>query len=147
MWEAEAGTEPRMPHELPRFARLAHSIAGRRVAVVATDDDRGYTDGESIFVPDLPGELVAAAVALQAALLASSSLEPSIMARLAGRRAMRLRYLTLEATRAAAAGRAVLPRRAGGLLAGVYDRPGPANAHEPPTLAGGPSTRVAQAAT
>jgi Mg-chelatase subunit ChlD len=86
--------------ELPRFALLAQALAARRIAVVGGTGGRAHTDGEAIFVDDdLPEDVLRASVAVQAALLAAGTFEPRVMARLTGRRAVRLRYLTLEAAR------------------------------------------------
>jgi Mg-chelatase subunit ChlD len=122
--------------ELTRFALLAQAVAGRRVAVVGGGGERAYTDGETIFVPDPAtghGSAVpplSATLSMQAALLATGSLEPTIMAKITGRRALRLRYLSLEAARAGAVLAHVLPRRATTLVAQLYDGPIPSCAQE-----------------
>lgn len=124
-----AGRSP-VSRELPRFALLARAVAGRRVAVLNGAGERSYTDGESIFAADLPEEQLRASIVVQASLLAAGSFEPWVMARLTGRRAVRLRYLTLEAARAAEIQRSVLPAAACALVKRVYDGPVPLSARE-----------------
>src|SRR6478736_1045073 len=72
---------------------------------------RSYTDGESIFVSQLPDSWLLASVVIQASLLAAGSLEPGVMARLTGRRQLRLRYLTLAAVSATPLLRTGVPAR------------------------------------
>ena len=114
--------------ELARFSLLAHAVAGRRVPAVAGESGRSYTDGESIFLAELPEELSISAVVMQAALLPAGSLEPGVMARLTGHRRLRLRYLTLEAVRAAELLGTVLPARVVLQLRAFYDGPVPLSA-------------------
>jgi Mg-chelatase subunit ChlD len=120
--------------ELTRFALLAQAVAGRRVAVVGGAHERAYTDGESIFVQDPerrpPPAPLSATVSIQAALLATGSLEPIVMAKLTGRRALRLKYLTLEAARASSELRHVLPQHTTALVAALYDGATPSGARE-----------------
>jgi nitric oxide reductase NorD protein len=105
-----------------RFELLARAVAGYRVAVVGDDGERSFTDGEAIFLSALPPAQVSAAVAVQAALLAIGSLDSSVMMKITGRRALRLRYLTLEAVRAAHVLEAVLPRRITAELSSLYEQ-------------------------
>jgi nitric oxide reductase NorD protein len=113
-----------------RFALLAQAIAGRRVRVVALAQGRAYTDGTAIFLPELPEPLLQGAVVVQAGLIAAGSLEPRVMARVAGRRSLRLRYLSLEAVRAAHTLDTLMPARVFALLAEVYAGPVPSSAQE-----------------
>jgi Mg-chelatase subunit ChlD len=129
-----------MEEELTRFGLLAQAVAGRRVAVIGGDHERAFTDGEVIFVDAaLPDPLLTAAVSMQAALLTTGALAPQVMARIAGRRITRLKYLTLEAARAAAALDQALPRRVTTLVRAVYDGPIPDSA--PQSLKWASSTR------
>ena len=123
--------------ELPRYSLLAEAIAGRRVGVIGTDEERGYTDGESIYVPEPVGPLTVVGLVAQAALLASGSFEPAVMARLAGRRVVRLRYLTLEAARATRTQSAVVPRKVADLINDVYQGPVPGSPQESLSWAAG----------
>ncbi|MHB8693468.1 MAG: VWA domain-containing protein [Solirubrobacteraceae bacterium] len=123
--EAEAvgqagAVAPANARELTQFKLLARAVAGRPIAVLSGAGERSFTDGESIFVSELPDELLLASVVAQAALLASGSLDPWVMARIAGRRQLRLKYLTLEAVRAAAMLELGLPKRIEQRLAGLY---------------------------
>jgi nitric oxide reductase NorD protein len=134
-----------MEEELARFGLLAQAVAGRRVAVVAGDFERAYTDGESIFVPRLPEPLLAASVSMQAALLTTGALKPQLMARITGRRVVRLKYLTLEAARAAGTLRDVLPSRTASLVGTVYDGPAPSSPEESLAWAMSNRRRIAEA--
>lgn len=107
--------------EFARFELLASAIAGRPVAVLGGAGERSYTDGESIFVANLDGPLLVASVSAQAALLSAASLDPKVMARIAGRRGLRLRYLTLEAQRGAALLAGALPVWLERMLAELYE--------------------------
>ena len=127
--EAEAVAQTDVA-ELARFRLLARAVAGRPVAVLSGAGERSFTDGEAIYVSELPDELLLAAVVAQAALLANGSLDPWVMARIAGRRQLRLKYLTLEAVRAAAQLQHVLPARIAAQLASLYDRGVPRSARE-----------------
>jgi Mg-chelatase subunit ChlD len=131
--------------EVPRFALLAQAVAGRRVAVIGGVEERSYTDGESIFLAELPEPWLGASLVVQAALLGTGSLDPWIMARLTGRRALRLRYLSLEAARAAHVLGMVLPARVAALLAEVYDGPIPSSAQQSLAWAGEPRRAVPEA--
>jgi Mg-chelatase subunit ChlD len=129
-----------MEEELTRFGLLAQAVAGRRVAVIGGDRERAFTDGESIFVgTELPESLLAAAVSMQAALLTTGALQPQVMARIAGRRITRLKYLTLEAARAAQELQHLLPRRTATLVRTIYDGPVPDSPQQ--SLAWANSTR------
>jgi len=131
--------------ELPRFQLLAQAVSGRRVAVVGGAGERSFTDGESIFLADLPEALLQASLVGQAALLANGSLEARVMARIMGRRSLRLRYLTLEAVRAAATMDDVLPGRIGTLLRELYDGQVPDSPEQSLKWAGQPGRRVPEA--
>lgn len=92
------------PAELPerredqsRWTLLASSVAGRPVAVVATDAPLTYTDGETIYAADDASKHV---IMAQAALIAAGSLTPSTAWALVGRKGTAQRYLTLETQRA-----------------------------------------------
>ena len=106
---------------LDRYRLLATAVAGRSVTIGDAGGPRSFTDGEAIYVADLPEHLQRASVIAQAALLAIGSLEPAIMLRLAGGGPLRLRYLTVEANRAATALRQLLPRRVLELLGDLYE--------------------------
>jgi Mg-chelatase subunit ChlD len=116
------------PGEFARFSLLAHAIAGRRTPVLSGRSGRTYTDGESIFLVELPGSWLTASVVIQASLLPAGSLEPGVMARLTGHRQLRLRYLTLEAVRATELLRTVVPARVVLDLRALYDGPVPSSA-------------------
>ena len=131
--------------ELPRFALLAQAVAGRRLLVVRADGPRSYTDGAAVFLADLQEPGLRASLVLQAGLLAAGSLEPGVMARLTGKRLQRLRYLTLEAGRAADSLSDVIPARATMLLREVYDGPLPGSAQESLAWAGTPRRHVPEA--
>jgi len=131
--------------ELARFGLLARAIAGRPVAVLSGAGERAYTDGESIYVPELPEELLLASVTAQAALLAVGSLDPWVMARITGRRQLRLKYLTLESVRAAAVLGHVMPLRIERLLADLYDGGIPGSARESFAWVNEPRRRVPEA--
>jgi len=105
-----------------RFALLAGAVAGRKLAVVPGDHERAYCDGERIYTAAGDADPRDALV-VQAALVASGSLDARIVARLAGRRRLRHRYLTLEAARAAHELGALLPRRVAGRIADSYAGP------------------------
>jgi Mg-chelatase subunit ChlD len=139
--------DPRLPEsrEMTRFALLAQAVAGRRVAVIGGAQERAYTDGESIFLPELPERMLQASLVVQASLLAVGSFEGPVMARLTGRRALRLRYLSLEAARAADALASVLPTWVQALVAEVYDGPIPSSARESLAWAAEPRRAVTEA--
>jgi nitric oxide reductase NorD protein len=143
--EVVAQTDVAGSRELARFKLLARAIAGRPVAVLSGAGERSFTDGESIYVSALPEELLLAAVTAQAALLANGSLDPWVMARIAGRRQLRLKYLTLESVRAAAQLQHMLPARITFMLAGLYDRGVPRTARESYEWALQPRRKVPEA--
>jgi nitric oxide reductase NorD protein len=148
--EVEAGAqtdvaEPAGSRELVRFKLLARAVAGRPVAVLSGAGERSFTDGEAIYVSELPDELLLAAVTAQAALLANGSLDPWVMARIAGRRQLRLKYLTLESVRAASQLQHILPARIAFMLAGLYDRGVPRTARESYEWAMQPRRKVPEA--
>ena len=116
--------------ELRRFALLARSVAGRPVAVLGGETERSYTDGEAIYLAELPEPWLSASLVVQASLLAAGSLEVGVMVRLTGRRMVRLRYTTLEAARAAALVGMAMPARVARLLREVYDGAPPCSAWE-----------------
>jgi Mg-chelatase subunit ChlD len=131
---------------LAHFALLARSVAGRPVAVLGGVADRSFTDGESIFLADeLPERELVAALVVQASLLAAGSLDPRIMARITGRRSLRLKYLTLEAARAAAQLGYLLPARTVAMIGEVWDGPVPESAQESLAWAGQPRRKVPEA--
>jgi Mg-chelatase subunit ChlD len=89
--------------------------------------------------------MLQASVVVQASLLAVGSLEPWVMARLTGRRALRLRYLSLEAARATHTLRAALPAWIAELVTGVYDGPTPSSPRQSLAWAGEPRRAVPEA--
>lgn len=114
-----------------RYSLLASAVAGRRVAVVAGDAERAYCDGERIFADDDRDTVV-----VQAALLAVGSLEPRVVAKLAGRRRLRHRYLTLEAARAAGDPALPLPAAVARRIQALHAAPVGASPAESLALAG-----------
>ena len=115
---------------LDHYRLLAESVSGLAVGVSPTADERGYTDGRVVFVPELDRRMTAAAVAVQAAMLGSGSFESSAMTKIAGRRRVRARYVLLEAVRATCAPHATLPRWVAREVAAIYDGPVPASLEE-----------------
>jgi nitric oxide reductase NorD protein len=104
-----------------RFSLLAHAVAGRKVVVVRGHEERPWSDGERVYVGDVDDEsVVRDGLVIQAALLSAGSLHPRVLARLAGNRGRRLRYLTLESMRAVELMRAVVPRRVGERVNDLY---------------------------
>jgi len=94
-----------------RFALLASAIAGRPLEVAATDlGEQAWTDGATIFL-DARGRAYEQlqTLAVQAALLASGSLDAEIVGRLPRRVAVARRYLAVEGHRALAAQGLLLP--------------------------------------
>ncbi|MFN8101301.1 MAG: VWA domain-containing protein [Mycobacterium sp.] len=87
-----------------RFRLLASHIAGRAIDVAeATAGQPAYTDGRVIFVSaDRSVDEQRREVVLQSALLASGSLDKSVMKMLRARPRLACRYLTLEGYRALA---------------------------------------------
>jgi nitric oxide reductase NorD protein len=128
-----------------RFELLARAVAGRRVAVLDGAGERSFTDGEAIFLSELPEAQLLAAVTVQAALLAIGSLDGKVMVKITGRRSLRLRYLTLEALRAAHTLKDVLPHRVTAELLALYDRGVPASPQESLEWAGNPRRKVPEA--
>lgn len=106
-----------------RFSLLAGAVAGRKVAVAPGEAERSFTDGERIFVTAEESEAIRDTLVVQAALLAAGSLEPRLVARLAGRRRLRHRYLTLEAVRAVQLLAGSVPRGTVERLARLYEEP------------------------
>ena len=96
---------PAASDDLERYRLLASAMAGRSLRVApAPEGEATYTDGSAIYLapgPSRHDELIGLAV--QCALLASGSLEPSLMRRLRGRPKATRRYLALEARRSLAA--------------------------------------------
>jgi Mg-chelatase subunit ChlD len=131
-----------------RFALLAEAVAGRTLAVVSTDAERAYTDGEAIHLPASaePWELVCAVI-VQSALLRAGSFEPGVLMTLAGRRAVRLRYLTLEAARAASVLVTLFPRWVSARITDLYSGDVPADPRESLRWAQQPRRRVPEAPT
>ncbi len=118
-----------------RFSLLAGAVAGRKVGVVGGDERRAFSDGDLIYTAGTaagPAEGAAnrATLVVQAALLAAGSLETRAISRLVGRRALRHRYLTLEAIRAIDLLSAVIPSRVERDARAVYDGPVSASAEE-----------------
>jgi nitric oxide reductase NorD protein len=101
-----------------RFELLASAIAGRSVAITATESGgRAWTDGTTIFVDAAaaPTEQLAS-LAVQSALLGSGSLDGEIVTSLVRRPALARRYLAVEGHRALSAQEHLLPRRVRGLI-------------------------------
>lgn len=136
--------EPAAP-ELQRFGLLAASVAGRKVAVAPGDAPRSYTDGERIYVAGEVSERPRDTLVVQAALLAAGSLEPRLVARTTGRKALRHRYLTLEAARALGELASSVPRPVSERLGRVYSGPVPGSPEESLELAGSQSSDVPEA--
>jgi len=124
-----------------RFALLASAIAGRRVAVVPGEAERTYCDGERIYAATPERDTLV----VQAALLAIGSLEPRIVARLAGRRRLRHRYLTLEAARAAGDPALPMPSSVARRIQALHGGPVGASAEESLALAGSEREAVPEA--
>jgi hypothetical protein len=101
-----------------RLRLLASAIAGRRVEI-ASSDPAGptWTDGMTIFVcPNLTARGSLQAIAVQAALLTSGSLDPEVLASLERGRDVTARYLAVEGRRALAVCRELLPPAAESLI-------------------------------
>ena len=132
-------TEERIPAAEPgvdRFALLAGAVAGRKVAVAPADAPRSYTDGERIFVSADEVGHPRDTLVVQAALLAVGSLDPKLVARTTGRKALRHRYLTLEAARALGELQAEIPRGTSRRIESLYSGPLPGSPEESLRLAG-----------
>ncbi|EHB54938.1 von Willebrand factor type A [Mycolicibacterium rhodesiae JS60] len=107
-----------------QLSLLASAIAGRTVAVAICDDERCWSDGHRILLSTSLDEAgIRDALIVQAILIAAGSLDPRVVARLAGRRRPRLRYLTLEVQRAISELGTLLPARVVAAVADVYDGP------------------------
>jgi hypothetical protein len=91
-------------------------------------EERSWSDGETIF---LTGDGDRDAVVVQAALIAAGTFaDPKVVARTTGRRALRLRFLTLETMRAMHELGDLLPRSIIRRVGEVYDADPPASAAE-----------------
>lgn len=110
---------------MERYRLLAGAVAGFTVAVAQGSEARAWSDGETIYLAD---DAARDAVVVQAALLAIGSFEPRVVAKTTGRRVLRLRYLTLEALRAAHVLEDVLPGPVARRIRAVYDAAPPASA-------------------
>lgn len=95
-----------------RLGLLASALAGRALEVASGEPgELAWTDGRTVFVdPDASRRDQLRALAVQASLLAAGSLEPAVVRRLAWRRALARRYLSVEGHRALAANERLLPR-------------------------------------
>ena len=139
--EAVDRTEP----GVDRFALMAGAVAGRKVAVAPGDAPRSYTDGERIFVSADQTARPRDTLVVQAALLAAGSLEPKLVARTTGRKAVRHRYLTLEAARAIGDLSDRVPRGVSQRIRDLYEGPLPASPEESLKLAGSEREAVPEA--
>jgi hypothetical protein len=114
-----------------RFSLLASALAGRQIDVIAADAGVAtWTDGAAIFLdPELGHQEQIVAVAAQAAMLNAGSLRPELLAPLARRGGLIPRYMAVEAPRALAVRRDLLPWS---LLSevGAHTRPEPSSAEE-----------------
>ncbi|WP_205698798.1 nitric oxide reductase activation protein NorD [Conexibacter sp. SYSU D00693] len=109
-----------------RWTLLASAVAGRPVGL-AVGADEAYSDGQDIVLPEGLAE-VRDTLVVQAALLAAGSLEPRVVARTAGRRRLRRRYLALEVQRAVALLGPVVPRTVAERVGQFADGPPTASA-------------------
>lgn len=113
------------------FSLLAAAVAGRRLLITGGGGEYAWSDGERILVADIDDHAdVRDGLVIQAALVASGSLDARTVARLAGRRRLRRRYLTLEALRAADELASVMPSRVADRVAAAYDAPAPRSREE-----------------
>src|SRR5256885_11422581 len=96
-------------------------MAGTRLEVQSGDVGLAYTDGQTIFVPELDDDALRVGLVVEGALLAAGSLEPRIMVRLNGRATSARRYLTLEAARAVRSLGASAPRGVSDVLSAHWD--------------------------
>jgi len=103
---------------LGRFRLLASALAGRPLDVAPGEPgESAWTDGTTIFVDDdVDPKDVLRSIAVQALLVASGSLAPRLMEKLAPKQASTRRYLALEGHRALAAMEDLLPASARGLV-------------------------------
>src|SRR5437899_1264627 len=108
-----------------RYALLASAVAGRKVAVVVGEPELSHTDGETIYAAAAEPDAVRDAVVVQAALLGAGSFDPRTVVRLAGRKRLRNRYLTLEVVRAMSVLGTSAPRIVAERVARVYTGPVP----------------------
>lgn len=120
-----------------RYTLLASAVAGHTVMVAGGAQERSWSDGETIFLPDDPDHPLRDAIVVQAALLGAGSLDPKVMARTTGRRSLRLRYLTLEAVRAMSLLGDSVPRSVARRIAEVYDTEAPESPADSLKRAGG----------
>lgn len=107
---------------------LASGVAGRTV-VVATDEaiSTTWSDGETIYHAD---DCDIRSVLVQAALIGVGALDPQAVAKTAGRRVLRGRYLTLEVLRAVDQLQAAIPRRLRRSVQLVYEGKSSASSKE-----------------
>ena len=106
------------PEELARFKLVASAIAGRLVEVAPVEPgEQPWTDGMTVFADAKasPRDQLRS-VAVQAALLAAGSLDPTVVRGLGWRPALARRYLAVEGHRALAAQEALLPTAVSALL-------------------------------
>src|SRR3954466_11258737 len=101
-----------------RFALVASAVGGRLLEVEAVEaGEQAWTDGATIFVDSEAGPTdQLCSIAVQAALLASGSLDADIAAELPRRTAALRRYLAVEGHRALAAQEPLLPLAAHRLI-------------------------------
>jgi nitric oxide reductase activation protein len=90
-------------------------------------EERSWSDGETIYLAE---DNARDSLVVQAALLAIGSFDTKVVAKTTGRRALRLRYLMLEALRAAHELSEVMPRSVVRRIREVYDAEAPASAEE-----------------
>lgn len=97
-----AGSGPGGTDGPQRFGLLASAIAGRTVDVApGKSGELAWTDGATVFVdPSTSPQRQLTALAVQAALLASGSLEPHVLAPLERKPVLARRYLAIEGHRA-----------------------------------------------
>jgi nitric oxide reductase NorD protein len=88
--------------DLDRYRLVATALAGRPLKVEPTrDGEPGYTDGQTVYLPESSGETLSL-LAVQCALLAAGSLTPELAKPMTGRPGLARRYLALEGWRALA---------------------------------------------
>ena len=101
-----------------RLGLLASALAGRTVAVAATDPgEPAWTDGITVFVDaaESAGHQIEA-VTVQASLLAGGGLESDMVRKLVRRPSLAKKYLAVEGHRALAANEDLLPYRVRSLI-------------------------------
>jgi nitric oxide reductase activation protein len=113
-----------------RYKLLAGAVAGHTVVVAGGAEERSWSDGETIYLVEDEGYPQRDSLVVQAALLAIGSFDTKVVAKTTGRRALRLRYLTLEALRAAHELEEALPGPVARRIRAVYDAEPPASAEE-----------------